>query len=270
MSDLWFRLEATKEFLRKWCGDVPSWGLVLGSGFSVVADEIRKEKEISFREIPYFKTPSVSGHSGQLVMGTLGNTRVLCLKGRLHYYEGHSMDDVTYAVRALAHAGVGRFVLTNASGSLRPEWAVPSLVLITDHLNLLGTNPLLGPNEDRLGPRFPDLGGVYTPELADAFRAAAGRTGVDLKEGVYAAITGPCYETAAEVKMYRTLGADLIGMSTIPEAIALKHMGRQMVGLSCVTNTAGGAGEPVLHTDVLESVRRATPWLKRLLEAGLA
>lgn len=264
MSQLLTRLQETKDFLLSFCGSA-DWAIVLGSGFGSVIESMSVEKEISYSEIPNFKSPSVSGHKGKLVVGKLGNSRVLALQGRLHYYEGHEMQDVVYAVRALAFLGIEKFLLTNASGTLRTEWMPPTLVLISDHINLMGTNPLVGLNYDFLGPRFPDLSSVYDPNLGAVFIDAARNCQIELRKGVYAGILGPCYETPAEIRLYRNLGADLVGMSTIPEAIALRHMGKRVVALSCVTNAAASVSEPVFHSDVLERVDIAAPLIRKLI-----
>jgi purine-nucleoside phosphorylase len=259
------RLEQSQQALRELCGETPDWVVVLGSGFSSLVDSFDRINEISFESIPHFRSPTVQGHSGRLIISNVEEKRVAFLQGRLHTYEGHSMEEVVFAVRALALAGAKRFILTNASGSLHLEWPPPSLVLIRDHINLMGSNPLVGSNLEFLGPRFPDLSHVYDLKLQERFRSAARQEGIELREGVYVGITGPCYETPSEVKMYQRFGGDIVGMSTIPEAIALRHMGKEVAAVSCAANLAAGTGVAISHEEVLISVKKAAEDLSKLL-----
>lgn len=248
--------EARNEILKR-CSSFPRSLIVLGSGLGSLLSEMEIETEIPFEEIPHFKKATVTGHSGKLVVGKLGNARVACLQGRLHYYEGYSMEEVVFPFRVLAQSGVELFFLTNASGGIHPEMNPGDLMLVSDHLNCMGSNPLIGPNEDKLGPRFPDMSRVYDSELGKILLKIAANQNVSLRQGVYAGVHGPSYETPAEVRMMRTLGADVIGMSTVPEAIALNHMGKKVIAISCITNLAAGVSQGTLdHEEVLVAAKK--------------
>lgn len=245
-------LEEAKKFILSRCGSVPEVAITLGSGLGSILEELQIEFELPFQEIPHFKTATVSGHSGKVLIGKLGEKRVVCLQGRLHFYEGYSLSEVVFPFRALGLAGVKVFVLTNAAGGVQPDMKPGDLLLLRDHLNLMGSNPLIGKNDDRLGERFPDMSGIYDEALRKAFLSVSKKQGIGIREGVYAGVHGPSYETPAEVKMLRLLGADVIGMSTVPEAIALHHMGKKVLAVSCITNLAAGVGSGILdHKEVL-------------------
>lgn len=245
-------LEEARNFFLSRCRAFPEIAITLGSGLGSILDELNVEVELPFQEIPHFKTATVTGHSGKVLIGKLGEKRVVCLQGRLHYYEGYSLPEVVFPFRALALAGVKSFVLTNAAGGVQPDMKAGDLLLIRDHLNLMGSNPLVGKNDDRLGERFPDMSAIYDEALRKTFLSVSKKLGMTVREGVYAGVHGPSYETPAEVKMLRLLGADVIGMSTVPEAIALHHMGRKVVAVSCITNLAAGVGKGILdHQEVL-------------------
>ncbi len=262
----WENLQKAKQALEKKFGTLPRHALILGSGLGGVIDGMTdQEGELPFAEIPHMAKANVEGHSGRIVVGKIGGARVVGVQGRLHFYEGHPMEQVVLLGRALALAGVENFVLTNAAGGLNAALAPADLLLIEDHLSCFMPSPLLGPNEPRLGIRFPDMSGVYNSGLRAKLKAAAVRAKVDLKTGVYLGITGPTYETAAEVKLYRGLGADVVGMSTVPEAVALHHMGKKVAGISCVTNLAAGVGETTTHADVLKGAAQAQDRMARLL-----
>lgn len=264
------RLEETKRVLLGKVGTFPKILMVLGSGLSGIADDIGREVEVPLSEVPYIKPLTVQGHVGRLVIGKLHGVRVACLQGRLHYYEGHTMDDVVFPARAFAFAGAQAFLLTNAAGGLRPEMAPLDFLLIRDHLNLMGTNPLIGPNLEALGPRFPDMTHIYDPELGKILLDSARRQQLPFWEGVYVGIHGPSYETPAEIRMYRTLGGDVVGMSTVPEALALRHMGKRVVGLSCITNMAAGVtDEPLVHDDVLANGRKIYGRFSKLMAEAI-
>ncbi|HKZ24558.1 MAG TPA: purine-nucleoside phosphorylase [Acidimicrobiia bacterium] len=244
--------------------------VILGSGLGAYPQTLAGAKAVPYRHIPGFPVPQVSGHAGTLYSAQMGETVVLLLAGRAHAYEGHSMEAVVFAVRSCILAGCRRVVLTNAAGGCRDGLAPGDLVLITDHLNLSGRNPLVGPNDDRLGPRFPDQSYVYTPSLRALALEVGRKVGVTLKEGVYAWLLGPTYETPAEIRMLRTLGADLVGMSTVPEAIAARHMGADILGISLVTNLAAGLSPARLaHEEVQETANQASNRFTRLLNALL-
>ncbi|MDX1689540.1 MAG: purine-nucleoside phosphorylase [Acidimicrobiia bacterium] len=244
--------------------------IVLGSGLSGHAATLPDAVEVPYDEIPGFPVPRVEGHAGTLVSADLGVGRLLAFAGRVHTYEGWAMDDVVFGVRTAIAAGCHTVVLTNAAGGCGDGLAPGDLVLIRDHLNLTGRNPLTGPNDERFGPRFPDMTDVYTERLRHVAREVAADTGVGLGEGVYAWFLGPSYETPAEVEMARRLGADLVGMSTVPEAIAARHMGASVVGISLVTNLAAGISPvPLSHDEVTETAAAARDRFTALVDALL-
>lgn len=244
--------------LKRICSNLPRFVVVLGSGFGDFAKRLEVEQAIEFKDIDYFKSAVVSGHTGRIVIGRFSGRRLLCVQGRLHYYEGHSMEEVTFPFRVFASSGAQSFLLTNASGSLHPEWSSGDLMLLTDHINLMGVNPLRGPNEESWGPRFLDCSEVYHRDLNDRIIQSAKRAGMVLRSGVYAALSGPTYESPAEVKMLQRLGADAIGMSTVPEALALHHSGKVVGAISCLSNLASGLSrQPLSHEEVLVVGRRS-------------
>lgn len=247
-------------------GFSPELGLILGSGLGAVADLCTSPVAIPFADIPHLGRPSVKGHAGRLRLGVLAGVPVAVLEGRLHSYEGWSAAEAAFPARLLCWLGVRALVLTNASGAIRPGLKPGDLVLITDHLNLSGQNPLTGPNDDSVGPRFPDLSQAYDSRLRAALKASAAKLSVPLHEGVYAMMAGPAYETPAEVRMLRTLGADCVGMSTVPEVIVAAHQGVPVVALSCIANAAAGLGSvPLTHEDVQAATGGAVATLSRLL-----
>lgn len=263
------RLGDTVRWIRGKRDSVPRVGLVLGSGLGSFARKLRSAITISYEEIPHFPVPSgVVGHAGELVLGDIGRTPVVVLSGRVHFYEGRPMTDVVYPARVLARLGVGAVVLTNAAGGVRRTFRPGDLMLISDHINAFGTNPLIGPNEEALGPRFPDMSAVYDKDLRRLARATARELKVPLREGVYLGNSGPSYETPAEIRAYRKLGADAVGMSTIPEAIALSHAGVRVLGISTITNMAAGIlPQPLDHAEVLATTKRVGERFVRLLTA---
>jgi len=247
----------------------PRVGLVLGSGLGAFAANLAESVSIPYGSIPNFPVSTgVVGHAGELVLGSAGGTPVAVISGRIHFYEGRSMEDVVFPVRTLVRLGVKAVVLTNAAGGVRLTLRPGDLMLISDHVNGFGTNPLVGPNEDRLGPRFPDMTGVYDPALRRIARAAGRQVRVPLKEGVYFGLHGPSYETPAEIRAIRRLGADAVGMSTVPEAIALRHAGARVLGISTITNMAAGIlKKPLDHGEVLETAQRISARFVKLLMA---
>jgi purine-nucleoside phosphorylase len=263
------RLDATADFLRGNRGVSPVVGLVLGSGLGAFADRLKNRIAIRYEEIPYFPVPSgVVGHAGELVLGDVGKTPVVVLSGRVHYYEGRPMTDVVFPARVLARLGVGAVVLTNAAGGVRKTFKPGDLMLMTDHINAFGTNPLIGPNEDSLGARFPDMSRVYDPLLRKLAKETARRLRIPLREGVYLGNSGPSYETPAEIRAYRAIGADAVGMSTVPEAIALNHAGVRVIGISTITNMAAGIlPKPLDHSEVLATTKKVGDRFVRLLTA---
>ncbi|HWE40809.1 MAG TPA: purine-nucleoside phosphorylase [Isosphaeraceae bacterium] len=258
--------EAAAAIRARW-PEVPGVAVVLGSGLGPLADRAADPIVIPYAEIPHFPTPTVAGHAGRLVLGRHGGTAVALLQGRSHYYEGHDLATVSLPVRVLQRLGVRTLILTAAAGGIRADLKPGDLVCIADHLNLLGANPLRGPNDDRLGPRFPDMTEVYSRRLRDLASEQARQLGIDLRSGVYACMPGPCYETPAEVRMLRTLGADVVGMSTVPEAIAARHGGMDVLAFALVSNAAAGVTDaPIHHEEVLEAGRAAGPRLGDLIE----
>jgi xanthosine phosphorylase len=244
----------------------PRLGVVLGSGLGAVADAVRQPTEIAYEELPGFPRPTVEGHGGRAVMGEIGGVPVALLQGRAHLYEGGPVDELRDPVRALSAAGAEILVLTNAAGSLRREVGPGALMLITDHLNLSGTNVLAGPNEDDLGPRFPSMRDAYDPELRAELQSAARELGIGLAEGVYAAVGGPSFETPAEIRAFRTLGADAVGMSTVHETIVARHCDLRVAAVSAITNYAEGmADDPLSHEQTLRDAARAAQNLAPLL-----
>ena len=241
--------------------------VVLGSGLGDFADHLANSFTIPYSQIPHFPASRVIGHAGKLVVGELAGKKVLALSGRVHVYEGHDMETVTFAVRTLGQLGVPRVILTNAAGGISPKCARGALMVIDDHINLLGNNPLVGPNDDRFGVRFPDMTYVYSQQLRAIADQAATAAGVPIQHGVYIAVLGPSYETPAEIRAFRTLGADAVGMSTVPEAIALRHMGVEVLGISCITNAAAGVfPEPLHHAEVMETTQQVKGQFIALLE----
>ncbi len=262
------RLDDAVRYVRERWPHTPTLGVIAGSGLGLLGDLATESVRMPYGTIPHMPTPSVVGHSGELVVGTLAGLRVAILSGRVHHYEGWPMGDVVFGARLLARLGCESVVLTNAAGGIHP-WLLPgSLCRIVDHLNLMGANPLGGPNVEGLGPRFPDMSAVYDRVLGDRLDRAAAARGVVLGRGVYAAMSGPSYETPAEIRMLRVLGADLVGMSTVPEAIALRHMGVRVGGVSVVSNHAAGVSAELLsHDDVKHVALDAGPRLVAVLEA---
>jgi|LNFM01.1.fsa_nt_gb purine-nucleoside phosphorylase len=261
-SDLRARLDAATASIRARDSRTPDIALVLGSGLSPFADTLVDATVIPFPEIAHMPVVTVPGHAGKLVLGRLPGVPdspvIAALAGRVHFYEGHSMDTVVFPARMLIALGAKTVVLTNAAGGISPTCRPGDLVLISDHLNLQGTNPLIGPNDSALGLRFPDMTRVYDPALRALAQASAHAEGTELREGVYVALTGPSYETPAEIRMLRAMGADLVGMSTVPEAIAARHMGARVLGISCVTNLAAGVSATELSHDEVEHTAKAT------------
>jgi purine-nucleoside phosphorylase len=229
-------------------------GLVLGSGLGAFADDLEDAVAIPYEEIPGFARSTVEGHAGRLVLGRVAGVPVVVQQGRFHFYEGYALDEVTFPVRVLGLLGIKSLVLTNAAGGLNNSFTQGALMLISDHLNLMGVNPLRGANDARFGTRFPDMSDVYDREFQEATICEAHAMQIELKRGIYAALTGPSYETPAEIRMLRALGADAVGMSTVPESIVARHMGVKVLGISCITNMAAGVlDRPIDHAEVMET-----------------
>ncbi len=258
------------EFLRARLPVAPEIAVVLGSGLGAFAEELTGRLEIPYSEIPGWPQATAIGHAGKLVAGLSDSTPVAVMAGRAHLYEGYTPEQVTYGVRVLGRLGVKTVVFTNAAGGINPSYSRGGLVLIADHINLQGSNPLTGPNDDALGPRFPDMSEAYPAALRQTARDVAADLCIALDEGIYAGMLGPSYETPAEIRYLRTIGADLVGMSTVPEVIAANHMGLRVVAISCVTNMAAGlTGQKLTHAEVLETGEMVRETLVRFLKALL-
>jgi purine-nucleoside phosphorylase len=248
------RAEEAAKFVLEQTSLRPRVGVVLGSGLGSFADELRDAVIISYDSIPHFPKTSAIGHAGRLVIGALDGLPLAVMQGRPHLYEGYSVKQVTFPVQVLARMGVRALVLTNAAGGINPQYSKGALVLLCDHINLLGQNPLIGPNDERLGLRHPDMTEAYSPRLRQFAKEESTRLGEDIGEGVYAAVTGPNFETPAEIRFLRTIGADLVGMSTVPEVIVARHMGLEVLAISCVSNMAAGiTGEKITEEEVVET-----------------
>ena len=231
----------------------PRIAVVLGSGLGGVADAAEEAVEVNYSDVPHFPVSTVEGHAGKLIIGAINGIDVILMKGRFHFYEGYSMQEVTLPIRVFAHMGIRSLILTNAAGGTAANLTPGSLMLIKDHINLMGDNPLLGANEDRFGPRFPDMTDIYTPSYREIAKEAANSIGLPLAEGVYLALPGPSYETPAEVRMYKQLGGDALGMSTVPEATVARHSGMSVLAFSCITNVAAGmSGQAINHSEVID------------------
>jgi purine-nucleoside phosphorylase len=267
--DYFDRVTAAADSLRG--GGVPEVAIVLGSGLGDFADGLTGAVTTAYAGIPHWPPSAVIGHAGKLVVGTLAGRRVAALAGRVHFYEGHDLATVTFATRVLGRLGVKRLILTNAAGGINVAFQPGTLMVIDDHINLLGSNPLVGPNDDRFGVRFPDMTEIYSRRLRGIADAAAAARGLAVAHGVYVAVHGPSYETPAEIRYLRTIGADAVGMSTVPEAIVARHMGMEVLGISCITNPAAGVlPEPLHHDEVMAVARRVRGEFAALLEGIVA
>lgn len=258
------------EFIQSRTDLKPRVGVVLGSGLGRFADSLDQAVRIPYAEIPHMPVSTAIGHRGELVIGILGGTPIAVMSGRFHLYEGYSAREVTAGIRLFRPLGIDKVVLTNAAGGINVEFSSGALVLISDHINLQARNPLAGPNDETLGPRFPDMTEAYSPRLRSIMHETARSLGIELKEGVYAAVLGPSYETPAEIRYLKTIGAELVGMSTVAETIAANHVGMEVLGISCVTNVAAGlSGQKLEHEDVLAVGERVSGTLIELLRAAI-
>jgi purine-nucleoside phosphorylase len=265
-TSLYERAAHAARVMRARCKEEVRVGLVLGSGLGAFADDLDDAVALPYAEIPGFARSTVEGHAGRLVLGKVDGVPLAAMQGRFHYYEGYDWDDVIFPIRALGVLGVNALVLTNAAGGLNNSLKQGSLMLISDHLNLMGANPLRGANDERFGPRFPDLSEVYDKEFQEIAIQEARAIKIELRRGIYAALTGPSYETPAEIRMLRAAGADAVGMSTVPEAIVARHMGLKVLGISCITNMAAGVlDKPIDHAEVIETGARVRVKFAELL-----
>lgn len=261
------QIAGAADALKQRLGPMPDTAVVLGSGLGDFADGLAMATVVPYGEIPHWPVSTVVGHAGRLVRGTAAGRPVLALAGRSHFYEGHPMSVVTFATRVLGVLGVKHLIVTNAAGGINRRFSSGALMVIDDHINMMGSNPLIGANDDRFGARFPDMSGVYSARLRALADEAAAAMGLGLEHGVYVGVHGPSYETPAEIRAFRTLGADAVGMSTVPEAIVARHMGMEVLGVSCITNMAAGVlPQPLVHDEVMETARRVRGGFIALLE----
>jgi purine-nucleoside phosphorylase len=261
------RIEEAAQAIRERCGMLPETAIVLGSGLGAFADTLLDAIATPYGELPHWPASKVVGHAGRLVIGSVAGKRVAALAGRVHLYEGHDPATIVFATRVMGRLGVKQIILTNAAGGINLGFSSGVLMLIDDHINLLGTNPLVGENDDRFGPRFPDMSEVYSQRLRSLAMEVAATRGIPLTRGVYLAWQGPSYETPAEIRFFRAIGADAVGMSTVPEAIAARHMGLDVLGISCITNMAAGVLPGTLaHDEVMETAQRIRGSFVTLLE----
>lgn len=266
-KDLIFKINEAKDYVLNKVGFSPEIALILGSGLGDMAEEAENMTVIDYKDIPNFPVSTVQGHKGRLVFGTIGGKKLVFMQGRFHYYEGYRMEEVVFPVWVFKALGVKKLIVTNAAGGVNTSFNPGDLMLITDHINYTNNNPLIGPNIEEFGPRFPDLSAAYSKELADAVRASAKEVGIKLKEGTYIFLTGPSYETPAEIRACRILGADAVGMSTVPEVVAANHCGVMTVGISCITNMAAGIlDQPLNHKEVMETADRVKESFTRLIK----
>lgn len=259
-------MEKTVDYIKSKIGNFkPEIAIVLGSGLGELADEYCEIK-LAYSEIPGFPVSTVKGHNGNLVFAKVNGKNVMMMQGRFHFYEGHSMQTVTYPIKIMKKLGVETILITNAAGGVNPYFKPSSLMIIKDHINFMGTNPLIGPNDDTLGERFPDMSEVYTKSLREIAHTCSKNLNIPVEEGIYIALTGPTYETPAEVNMVRTLGADAVGMSTVPEAIVASYLKMKVLGISCICNSAAGISTVGLsHKEVLEAAEKAKTNFKKLV-----
>ena len=266
MNQVYEKLTGCYSSIRSRIDFVPQVAIVLGSGLGDYGKEIRVEAELSYAEIDGFPVSTVPGHAGKFIFGFVGETKVVCMQGRVHYYEGYPISDVVLPVRLMKMLGAKILVLTNASGGINPSFAAGDFMMLTDHISLFAPNPLVGPNIEELGTRFPDMTSVYDGELQEILAQTAKENGIELKKGIYAQLTGPSFESPAEIRLLHQLGADAVGMSTVVEANAANHMGMRICGISCVCNLAAGISpNPLTHEEVQEAARIAAPQFKQLL-----
>ena len=265
-TGLYERAEHAARIIRSRTTETPRIAIVLGSGLGAFADDFEDAVGIPYEDITGFPRSTAKGHAGRLVIGKIDQVPLMAMQGRVHFYEGYSLEQVTFPIRVFKLLGIKTLILTNASGGVNVQFTQGALMIISDHLNLLGDNPLRGPNDARFGPRFPDMTTVYSPELQEIVIEESKPLNVEVRRGIYAALAGPSYETPAEIHLMRTLGADAVGMSTVPEAIVARHMDIEVLGISCITNMAAGiSDEPINHDDVMATGDRVRETFTQLL-----
>lgn len=267
MEDLFYKniLEA-KNYINQNIDIKPKIGLILGSGLGALGDEVENKTIINYSDIPNFPVSTIKGHKGRLVFGNLENSGVAVMQGRFHFYEGYSMKEIAFPVLVMNAIGINKIIITNASGGINTDFKPGDLMIIKDHINLIFDNPLIGANIDSLGPRFPDMSGAYSETLILKTKYLCEKHDIDIKEGVYISMTGPAYETPAEIRMARILGADAVGMSTVPEVIAANYTGMEVLGISCITNMAAGVlDKPLSHVEVVETAEAVKDVFSKLI-----
>ena len=270
-TGIYERAEHATRIIRARTTVEPRIAIVLGSGLGGFADDFEDAVGIPYEDIPGFVSSTAQGHAGRLVIGKIDGIPVLAMQGRVHYYEGYSLEEVTFPIRTFGLLGIKTLALTNAAGGINVQLTQGALMVISDHVNLMGVNPLRGPNDERFGPRFPDMSAVYAAELQELVIDEAKAIGVEVRRGIYGALTGPSYETPAEIHLLRNLGADAVGMSTVPEAIVARHMGLEVLGISCITNMAAGiSDEPINHEEVMATGDRVREAFAQLLRGVVA
>ncbi|QAT40072.1 purine-nucleoside phosphorylase [Clostridium sp. JN-9] len=256
--DLLDKIKQSKEYILSVDNRNVDAAIILGTGLGSIVNDIENKITIKYKDIPNFPVSTVKGHAGELILGDLNGKRVLVLNGRFHYYEGYKMEKVTFAVRVIKSLGINNLIVSNAAGGMNPKFSAGDLMIITDHLNLIGTNPLIGKNYEELGPRFPDMSNAYDKSLVELAEKSADKLNIEIKKGVYASVSGPNYETPAELRMLRLIGGDAVGMSTVPEVIVANHMSMKVLGISCITDMAIADNlEPLDHKKVMETANKA-------------
>lgn len=265
---MWEKVQQTVEFIKSKIDISPEYGVILGSGLGGFTEDIQIEYTLPYRKIPNFPVSTVEGHKGALVFGTIGDKKVMAMQGRFHFYEGYSMQQTTFPVRVMKYLGVKKLIVSNASGGVNPNYAVGDIVLINDHINMMPEHPLRGKNDERFGPRFLNMGEPYSRKLISKARIIAADLGIEVKDGVYMSLQGPTFETLAEYRMVKILGADCVGMSTVPEVIVARHMDLEVFGVSVITDIGHEDSiAEVNHEEVLQAAAKAEPRVRTLIKA---
>lgn len=265
------RIKKTSDFIKQQIQSAPEVGIILGTGLGGLVNEITDKKELHYADIPNFPVSTVKGHSGKLIFGMLGNKKVVAMQGRFHFYEGYGMQDVTFPVRVMKEIGIKFLIVSNAAGGMNRGFTVGDIMIINDHINLMPSNPLIGHNFDELGPRFPDMSEAYDKKAIIQALTIANRNGIDVKQGVYAAVSGPTFETPAEYRYMRTIGADAVGMSTVPEVIVARHASIPVFAVSVITDLGGmDIAEPVTHEEVIKAANASEPKMTIIIKELLA
>ena len=261
------KIQQTGDFLRKNISNLPKAAIVLGSGLGGLTKEIKVSASFEYKDIPYFPVSTVVGHGGKLIFGTINKVPIMAMQGRFHYYEGYNMQEVAFPIRVMKNIGIETLILSNASGGMNPDFSIGDIMIIRDHINMFPTNPLMGKNFDELGPRFPDMSEVYDKRLIEKAEKIAEKNKIKVQKGVYVGVSGPCFETPAEYKMFRIIGGDVVGMSTVPEAIVARHSEMKCFALSVVTDL-GVEGQVfnVSHEEVLEAANKAEPLMTEIIK----